>query len=292
MASTRQIKSRIRSVSSNKQITKAMELVAASKLRKSQEAAVRTRKYADMALDILASLARLSDVSAHSLFTKRQIRNRLLIVITSDRGLAGAYNSNVLKLLAKRLQADRESGINTEVITVGRKGAQFVAKLKDVDTIGSYEVGNTITQDEIRPMILTAVEKFRSGEADSVEMIGTEFVNSFIQTAKRSTLLPAGIELLEANPELSHSSAQEMVFEPSIEQVLQYTVQRLIEAQLFQALLDSLASEQAMRRVAMKNASDNASEIVDALTLEMNKVRQAGITQELSEISAGVEAMK
>lgn len=292
MASTRQIKSRIRSVSSNKQITKAMELVAASKLRKSQEAALRTRKYADMALEILASLSRLSDVSSHDLFTKRQIRRRLLIVITSDRGLAGAYNANVLKLLANHLQIDKKTGVSTEIVTIGRKGAQFAAKLKDVSVVGSYEVGDTITQDEIRPIILTAANKFRSGEVDSVELIGTNFVNSFVQTAKRSTLLPAGVELLESNPDLSQSAAQEMTFEPSIEQVLQYTVQRLIEAQLFQALLDSLASEHAMRRVAMKNASDNASDIVDALTLEMNKVRQAGITQELSEISAGVEAMK
>lgn len=290
MASTRQIKSRIRSVSSNKQITKAMELVAASKLRKAQEETLRTRQYSDMARDLLASVGERRDVRQHELFAKREIKSRIVIVMTSDRGLAGAFNANVLKLLAKQLQADDAKNISTTVLAIGKKGAQFVSKLHDVEAVGVYEAASIEDTTELRAILTTVVDAFRSKEVDSVEVITTRFVNSFTQTAQQFNLLPAGIEDAEKLPVGGVPGYAK--FEPTIEAVLDYVTVRLIEAQLFQALLDARASEHAMRRVAMKNASDNAGDIVDDLTLEMNKVRQAAITQELSEISAGVEAMK
>ena len=286
MASTRQIKSRIRSVSSNKQITKAMELVASSKLRRAQERTQATRRFNDAALDILATLAATTDVRLSPLYEKRKTKNRLIIVLTSDRGLAGAYNANALKQLVKKVRSDDERGINTTVITVGRKAAHFVAKLRDVEAHSSYQLGEHVTVDDVRPILKTAVDMFLSGEVDNVKVITTRFVNSFTQTAELMNLLPAGPKVIE-----SHMAVGDPKFEPSTEEVLDYVTTRLVEAQLYQAVLDARASEHAMRRVAMKNASDNASEIVDALTLEMNKVRQAAITQELSEISAGVEAM-
>ncbi len=286
MASTRQIKSRIRSVSSNKQITKAMELVASSKLRRAQEQALSTKRFNDVALDILATLAATTDVRLSPLYEKRKTKNRMIIVLTSDRGLAGAYNANALKLLVKKVRSDDERGINTMVITVGRKAANFVAKLKDVEAHSSYQLAEHVTVDDVRPILKTAVDMFLSGEIDNVKVITTRFVNSFTQTAELMNLLPAGPKDIE-----THQAVGDPKFEPSTEEVLDYVTTRLVEAQLFQAVLDARASEHAMRRVAMKNASDNASEIVDALTLEMNKVRQAAITQELSEISAGVEAM-
>lgn len=288
MASTRQIKSRIRSVASNKQITKAMELVASSKLRKAQDQALKTRDFTKLALDILNSLAETMDVRDNVMFAKRSVKNRIVIVITSDRGLAGAFNSNALKLLAKQLQEDDKNKVNTEVISIGRKSAQFVAKLKDVEGKASYQMPEEVTVDEIRPILTSVIDMFKKGETDSVEVITTRFVNSFMQTAEMINLLPAGTEKLDA--EVVSTGA--VTFEPSSEEVLEYAATRLIEADLYQAVVDARASEHAMRRIAMKNASDNASEIVDALTLEMNKVRQAAITQELSEISAGVEAMK
>lgn len=286
MASTRQIKSRIRSVSSNKQITKAMELVASSKLRRAQERTQATRRFNDAALDILATLAATTDVRLSPLYEKRKTKNRLIIVLTSDRGLAGAYNANALKQLVQKVRSDDERGINTTVITVGRKAAHFVAKLRDVEAHSSYQLGEHVTVDDVRPILKTAVDMFLRGEVDNVKVITTRFVNSFTQTAELMNLLPAGPKVIE-----SHHSVGDPKFEPSTEEVLDYVTTRLVEAQLYQAVLDARASEHAMRRVAMKNASDNASEIVDALTLEMNKVRQAAITQELSEISAGVEAM-
>jgi len=288
MASTRQIKSRIRSVRSNRQITKAMELVAASKLRKAQERTIATRKFTDAAIEVLNALSATTDVARSPLYEVRPIKSRIVIVITSDRGLAGAYNANALKLLTKQLREDDAAKVNTDVITIGRKGSSFVAKLRDVEATGSYNVGEDVLVDEVRPILLSVIEQFKAGDVDSVEVISTKFVNSFTQTAEITNLLPAGTKDIEG----MEKPRSDMLFEPSPEEVLDYATTRLVEAHLYQAILDARASEHAMRRVAMKNASDNAGEIVDDLTLEMNKVRQAAITQELSEISAGVEAMK
>lgn len=288
MASTRQIKSRIRSVRSNRQITKAMELVAASKLRKAQERTVATRKFTDAAIEVLNALAATTDVARSPLYEVRPIKARIVIVITSDRGLAGAYNANALKLLTKQLREDDTNKIQTTVITIGRKGSSFVAKLRDVEARGSYQVGETVSVDEVRPILLSVIDMFKRAEADSVEVISTKFVNSFTQTAEMTNLLPAGIKDIEG----MDKPKTDILFEPSAEEVLEYATTRLVEAHLYQAILDARASEHAMRRVAMKNASDNAGEIVDALTLEMNKVRQAAITQELAEISGGSEAME
>lgn len=286
MSSTRQIKSRVKSVSSNRQITKAMELVASSKLRRAQDSVLKTRRYADEATAVLAALSRSTDVSRSPLFAVRPVKNRIVIVITSDRGLAGAYNANTLKILTKQLRSDDEAKIRTTVITIGRKAARFVAKLKDIEAVGSYQVSESVRPEEVRPILLSVAQQFRDGVVDSVEVITTRFINSFTQTAEMMNILPAGSEIDTSQ------APTDMLFEPSTSQVLDYTATRLVEAYLYQAILDARASEHAMRRVAMKNASDNAGDIVDALTLEMNKVRQAAITQELSEISAGVEAMK
>lgn len=287
MASTRQIKSRIRSVSSNKQITKAMELVASSKLRKAQEKSLQTRRFTETALQVLAALSKTTDVKQSPLFDVRPVKTRLVIVLSSDRGLAGAYNANVLKQLAKRIRQNDEAKVKTKVVTIGRKASQFVSKLSDVDSEGSYTVAEDITVDELRPILNYVIGLYRRHEIDAVDLITTRFVNSFTQTAEIMQLLPAGVEEVEGV-----EAPNDLLFEPSPEEVLDYVAIRLVEAHLYQAALDARASEHAMRRVAMKNASDNASDIVDALTLEMNKVRQAAITQELSEISAGVEAVK
>ena len=288
MASTRQIKSRIRSVRSNRQITKAMELVAASKLRKAQERTLATRRFTDAAIEVLNSLSSTTDVARNPLYALRPIKRRMVIVLTSDRGLAGAYNANALKLLTKQLREDETNKVETHVITVGRKASSFVAKLRNVQAHGSYHISDETTVSEVRPILLDAVESFKNEEVDSVEVITTRFVNSFTQTAEMSNLLPAGTDELEG----LEKAKTDMLFEPGADEVLDYATTRLVEAHLYQAILDARASEQAMRRVAMKNASDNAGDIVDALTLEMNKVRQAAITQELAEISGGAEAMK
>ncbi|TAH31898.1 ATP synthase F1 subunit gamma [Candidatus Saccharibacteria bacterium] len=288
MPSTRQLKSRIRSVKSNKQITKAMELVAASKLRKSQDASRASQAYALAARELLTQLGRLSDVQQFAFFKKREVKSRLIILITSDRGLAGAYNANVIKQFVAVLNEDEKNHIKTQVICVGRRGAQFAARLAGVEVVGVYTaMPDVITANDFRPILVEAVDRFIDEVVDSVDIITTRFLNSFTQVAETLPLLPAVFEEAEVSKDVQLAR-----FEPSIEVVLEGATVRLLESQLYQALLDAKASEHSMRRAAMKNATDNATELVDDLTLEMNKVRQAAITQELSEISAGVEAMK
>ncbi|MBP9852945.1 MAG: F-type H+-transporting ATPase subunit gamma [Patescibacteria group bacterium] len=289
MASTRQLKSRIRSVKNTKQITKAMQMVAASKMRKAQEATRATHDYTVAANELLTNLARQGATNGHPLFTKHgKIKSRLLIVITSDKGLAGAYNANVLKTYLAQLKRDRDRGVKNHTITVGRKVSQFVSRLKDVESMGSYnDLPDEPTGAELSAIIGTAYDMYIKDEVDAVDMIFTEFVSSMTQIPKIQPILPAGFEETEVS-----DFVREATYEPGTEEVLNGVAYRLIEAQLFQALLDARASEHSMRMLAMKNATDNATELAEDLTLEMNKARQAAITQELAEISGGSEAMK
>ncbi len=288
MPSTRQLKSRIRSVKSNKQITKAMELVAASKLRRAQEATKASQVYSEAARELLTQLGLKTDVQQNLFYNKRVVKSRLVILITSDRGLAGAFNTNAIKQFIAILESDKKAGIDTKVLCVGRKGAQFAAKLRDVAVTGVYTgLPEQLSAADIRPILVAGVDQYIEDDVQAVDLVTTKFVNSFVQTATSLPLLPAVFETTYVSHDIQQSH-----FEPSLEEVLEGATIRLLEAQLYQAVLDARASEHSMRRVAMKNATDNAGELVDDLTLEMNKVRQSAITQELSEISAGVEAMK
>jgi len=288
MANTQALKGRIRSVGKTKQITSAMELVAASRMRRAQDATKASAPYTAAARDLLAALATHIAVREHALFAVRPVRARLLIVIASDSGLAGAYNNNLTRLYANELIKDDKEGVKNETITVGRKAAQFVARLKDTKVLGSYQaIPDRPDGNELHAILGTAQELFTSGEVDAVDVIYTEYINTLKQVAKVQRVLPAGAEMGgEADRML-----KDALYEPSTEEVLDGVAYRLVGAQLFQALLDARASEYSMRMMAMKNATDNASDLIDDLTLEMNKARQAAITQELSEISGGVEAL-
>jgi F-type H+-transporting ATPase subunit gamma len=287
MASTQLLKSRIRSVTSTRQITKAMQLVAASKMRRAQEATKASAAYTKAARELLADLSSHSSVKNHPLFVQREIKNRLLIVIASDKGLAGAYNSNVVKVYVSALKADDAAGIKNKTITIGRKASQFVARLKDTEVLGAYEeLPDRPDGSELRAILDSAKTLFTSGEVDAVDVIYTDFISSIVQEAKVIRVLPAGFEVTPEPP-----TARDVTYEPSTEEVLDGVTYRLVGAQIFQALLDARASEHSMRMIAMKNASDNASDLRDDLTLEMNKARQSAITQELAEISGGVEAL-
>lgn len=288
MASTVAIKSRIRSVRNTRQITKAMELVAASKMRRAQEATARTRLFSQVAEELLTRLSQLVDVKGHPLFTPRPIKNRLIILITSDRGLAGAYNSNMFKLYTKELKNDLAAGIGIKTISIGRKGSSFVSRLKDNELIGSYhDIANQPSANELRPIINTAVQLFTSGAIDAADVIYTCYINSLKQETRINRLLPAGFEITEVSHEVRTAD-----FEPSAEVVLENATLRLVEVQLYQAMLDATASEHSMRMVAMRSATDNANGLVEDLTLEYNNARQAAITQELAEITGGAEAMR
>jgi F-type H+-transporting ATPase subunit gamma len=289
MPSQRQLKSRIRSVKNTKQITKAMQMVAASKMRRAQDATKQTAPYTEAARTILTNLAKQGATKNHPLFQVRPVKNRLLIVVASDKGLAGAYNSNVAKLYLRELIADDKSGVKTKSVAIGRKVTNFVTRLKDAELVGTYEdLPDNLEGYELRPALDSAYNLFVDGSVDAVDLVYTEFVSSVTQTAKTERILPAGAVDTTAET----SVPLEATFEPDTETVLESVVYRLINAQLFQAFLDARASEHSMRMLAMKNATDNATDLIDDLTLAMNKARQAAITQELAEISGGAEAMK
>lgn len=293
MASRQQIKRRIGSVKNTKQITKAMELVAASKLKRAQDAVTGPRAYADMAKRILMHLrtvaAREGDQGT-DLFKARVVSCRLLVVVTSDRGLAGAYNSNVVRAMIRELTRDRNEQISTSVICIGRQAANAAARIRDLEIRAVYQaLPDKPDADSLRPILNTVVGLFADGEVDAVDIINTKFISTMRQEVQTVRLLPAGFAFDETEPEDELKSA---TIEPSAEVLLRATTMRLLESQVYQALLDAAASEHSMRMLAMKNATDNASDIIEDLTLAYNNARQAAITQELAEITGGAEALK
>ncbi len=287
MSSRQQIKGRIASVKNTRQITKAMELVAASRMRKAQEAVGKTRSFSLMARELLTRLRQLVRVDEYELFAARPIKSKLIIAIASDRGLAGAYNSNVIKALLKELDDNKKAGIKSYVICVGRQVANFAARLKDTEVVGDY-IGfpDEPTTNDLQPIIGTAIKMFVGKEIDAANIIYTEYISSVTQEVRKINLLPAGFDEAKVDQAL-----QDATFEPSAEVVLRSATLRLLETQLLQALLESVASEHSTRMLAMKNATDNATELADDLTLAYNNARQAAITQELAEISGGAEAL-
>ncbi len=288
MAQTRTLKTRIKAVRSTRQITKAMELVAASKMRRAQEAAIKSRDYRNLALEILNRLGQLTNVSLHPLYKQRPLKTRLHIVITSDRGLAGAYNTNVLKQLTSELISDKQNGVTSKMIVVGKQGFKFVSRLKDVEIVAAYQdLTDAPTANDLRPILNTIVDDFTNKQIDAADVLYTDYISSIVQTAKSQRLLPAGFEQVDAPTNLDDA-----LFEPSVQEVLDNITVRLIEAQLNQAFAEAAASEHSMRMMAMKNATDNANDLIDDLTLAFNTARQAAITQELAEITGGAEAIK
>jgi len=287
MASIRQLRSRIRSVRSTKQITKAMQMVAASKMRRAEEADKASIPYSLAARELLTYLASQGETARHALFQKREVKTRLLVVVASDKGLAGAYNSNVMKAYIRELQADKKAGVKNKTIAIGRRASQFVTRLKEVEVVGVYEnLPDQPEGSELNPVLGTAIAAFTEGSIDAVDIVYTQFINTMTQEVTVSRILPAGFEETEVS-----NTVRSALYEPGAEEVLDAVTERLIGAQIFQALLDGRASEWSMRMLAMKNATDNASDLVDDLSLAMNKARQGAITQELAEISGGVEAL-
>lgn len=288
MASTQQLKRRITSVKNTKQITKAMELVAASKMRRAQESTLRLRAYSNLATAILTRLRELTDVSEHPLFAHRTIKTRLLIIITSDRGLAGSYNTNLIKYIVHVIKNDQKQNINTQLIAVGRQGAKALSRVSGVDIIAVYD--NFAEQPEandIHPLLQSIIGLYTDKKVDAVDVVYTNYKSSVNQVVAKDCLLPAAFETISVPPDLERAT-----FEPSAEAVLDNITQRLIESQLTQAFLESRASEHSMRMMAMKNATDNATELADDLTLAFNTARQSAITQELAEITGGAAAIK
>lgn len=289
MANTITLKRRIGSVKNTRQITKAMELVAASKMRRAQEFAQRSRQYRVAAYSLLTRLSKITEIDDHPLFTKRPVKNRLYVVATSNQGLAGAYDSNVLKLLTRSVLADVKDGVKPKIIAIGKKGANFARNLEGIELLAVYnEISDQPTATELRPLLNTITEQYATVAVDEVKLVYTEFKSNLVQVATGLQVLPASFE--ETEEEVG--ALDNVTFEPSPKEVLDNVAIRLVEVQIWQAILESFASEHSMRMMAMKNATDNASDLIDDLTLAFNTARQAAITQELAEITGGAEAIK
>jgi len=292
MANTITLKRRIGSVKNTKQITKAMELVAASKMRRAQEFAHQGRAYRQAAHSLLTRLSKITEVDEHPLFVKRPVKTRLYVMITSNRGLAGAYNANIIRMHTKALQADKAAGIKSWVVTIGKQGANFIRRVEHADLYAAFtEIPDHPTANDVRPILNTIVDLYASKQVDDVQLMYTEFKSNLVQEATQLSILPAQYQ----EQEVEESPAMQLgsvTFEPSIEAVLDNVAERLIEVQIWQALLESIASEHSMRMIAMKNATDNATDLIDDLTLAFNTARQAAITQELAEITGGAEAIQ
>lgn len=289
MANTTALKRRIGSVKNTRQITKAMELVAASKMRRAQQQALESRAYREAAHSILERLSGVSDVSRHPLFVQRKIDSRLFIVLTSDTGLAGAYDANVLKRLTTLLQEDVNNKAKSKVIAIGKKGSQFASKLNGVHLEAAYPIFTGQPKgSDLRPVIDKVFELFETKEIDAVTIVYTQFFSNIKQEVNTLDLLPAQ----PVETEGGVSPLEVAIIEPSVEDVVESVIARLLEVQVWQSVLESLASEHSMRMMAMKNASDNANDIIDDLTLVYNTARQAAITQEIAEIVGGAEAVK
>lgn len=290
MASRQQIKRRITSVKNTKQITRAMQMVAASKLRRAQEAAAGPREYARLAREVLTHLRSLplENAPSSALYIERPVKNRLIVMITSDRGLAGAYNSSVIRQTIKEMVQDESQSIKTSLLTIGRQAANAASRISGVDVVAAYQgLPEHPSAQDLRPILNTVVNLYNEEKVDEVTVIFTRFISTIRQEVKVQRLLPAGFEEEEVSEDVASAE-----IEPSVDVLLEAATMRLLEAQLYQMLLDAAASEHSMRMLAMKNASDNASDIIEDLTLEFNTARQAAITQELAEISAGAEAIQ
>jgi F-type H+-transporting ATPase subunit gamma len=278
MASRQQIKRRIGSVRNTRQITRAMQLVAASKMRRAQDAVAGPRQFSMVAREMLTQLRRL---------TARPVKQRLIIAISSDRGLAGAYDSNVIRRLIQEVKADRDKSVNTSIIAIGRKVTQAIARIEGLSTIAVFnDFPEQPDANTIRPLLNTIFDLFTDEKVDAVDVLYTHFISAINQDVQVLRLLPAGFDDVPVAPEIQYAEV-----EPSLEELVRSTVVRLLEVQLYQARLDTVAVEYSMRMLAMKNATDNANELIDDLTLEYNNARQAAITQELAEITGGAEAL-
>ena len=292
MPSTRDIRRRIKSIKNTAQITKAMQMVAASKMRKAQQAALAGRSYAALMNRMLAEVTHHTGDFVHPLMEKRAVQQRALIVISTDRGLCGGLNSNLLREAAKSDPA------RTVFVAAGRKAAQFLARTKR-RLVAEFTYKDVPQFKEARAITRFAIDLYLKHEVDHVDILFTNFISTLTQKVEVRPLIPVG-ELQaastsgvggEVSDDVLMKGATEFLFEPSATQVFEALVPHYLNFQVYQLLLEAKASEHSARMVAMKSATDNAQDLIKQLTLQYNKLRQANITKELLEITTATMAM-
>ncbi|OEU74209.1 MAG: F0F1 ATP synthase subunit gamma [Desulfuromonadales bacterium C00003068] len=288
MANLKDIKKRIGSVKNTQQITKAMKMVSAAKLRRAQEAVVAARPYANKMQDVLSGLAQRNTESEHPLLETREKKRALIVIMTADRGLCGGFNSSIAKAAEAFVQEKTEGFDEYSVRIIGRKGKEALKNRPNIVIDKVYEnlTGN-ITYATASLLGREIVEDYIDGQFDGVFMIYNHFFSVLNQEVTTTQLLPI-------NPQLSEEQGYvaDYIYEPSCDEVLGSILPKYIEVQIFRALLESVASEQGARMSSMDSASKNAAEMIDKLTLQYNRARQAAITSELMEIISGAESIK
>jgi F-type H+-transporting ATPase subunit gamma len=288
MPNTRDIRNRIRGVTNTQKITRAMQLVAASKMKKAQDRALEGRPYAQQLARMLASLTDKVEDFSHPFIEERDVKKRGILLISTDRGLCGSLNANLFREVGN---LDKSA---TAFVTIGRKARQFISRTGR-ELMADFPISEEATFKELRPVVEFMIEQFKEGTIDSIEILYPRFRNTLIQEPALVPLLPLtsltdyvrkfakeqGVELIE--------DSRELVFEPSADVILNKLLDRFVKREAYQMLVDARASEHSARMVAMKAATDNAKKLTDSLTLQYNKARQAGITQEILEITAAAQ---
>ncbi|MBI5838238.1 MAG: ATP synthase F1 subunit gamma [Candidatus Eisenbacteria bacterium] len=287
MATLRDIKRRIKSVQSTRQITKAMEMVAAAKLRKAQARAQEARPYASGMIQVLGAFASATEAQSHPLFQKREVKRRGLIVISSDRGLCGAYNSTLLRAADHYM---KESSVPVSFYLVGRKSVEYMARRKrdirakftDLPALADFPTAREVARQ--------AMSAFLSGEVDAVDLLYTHFISTLRRNVVVEPFLPISGDAVKEGAGLAPKT-RDFIMEPGVDQIFEFLLPRYTNTRLFIALAEAYASEHSARMVAMGAANTNAGDMIDQLTLTRNRLRQAAITKEISEIVGGAEAL-
>ena len=281
----KEIKTRIKSVESTKQITKAMELVSSSKFRKAKERAESARPYFNTLYNTVRDIAKNTSNSRNVFLKERKVNNVCYIVIAGDRGLAGGYNSNILKAVI----AHNKLGTG-KVITVGKKAKESLSK-RGYEVIDYIESVEKCVYEDANRVAQAAMEAYKNGEVDEVNLVYTEFISALSQEPKIVKLLPVTIDNTNTEKEVKKGKAA-VQYLPSADAVLGYVLPKYVSGSVYGAIAESFASEQAARRTAMESATDNANELISKLELVYNRARQAAVTQEISEIVGGAAAAK
>lgn len=287
MAGGREIKTKIKSVQNTRKVTRALEMVSASKIRKAQERMKTSRPYARAMKQVIGHLAQANSEFQHPFLVERKEIKRVgYVIVSSDRGLAGGLNNNLFRKLLGEIRTWQQQGVTVDVVTIGQKASVFFRRIK-VDMLASVtHMGDVPHVEQLVGVIKVMLDSYSAGTLDKVFLAYNHFVNTMTQKAAFDQLLP-----LPASETQVARHDWDYLYEPDAQTVLEHVLTRYIESLVYQAVLENVASEHAARMVAMKSASDNATKMIDTLQLIYNKARQAAITQEISEIVGGAAAV-
>ena len=291
MAGTKEIRTKIKSVQNTRKITKAMEMVAASKMRKAQERMRAARPYAEKIRNVAAHMALANPEYKHPFMVARDIKRAGLIVVTTDKGLCGGLNTNVLRAVTTQLRDLQNKGVETQTTAIGTKGMQFLGRVGAKVVSNVVHLGDTPHLEKLIGAIKVQLDAFNAAQIDAVYLAYTRFINTMKQEPVVEQLLPLTADKLAQSDAEKQAYSWDYIYEPDAQTVVDELLIRYVEALVYQAVAENMASEQSARMVAMKAASDNAKNVIGELQLVYNKTRQAAITKELSEIVSGAAAV-